>query len=134
MGYRVVAVSRGAEKEKAARALGAHEYIDTSKGDAGAQLKALGGAQVALTTALSVETFTPLIRGLKIMGKLMVLSLPGEMTVSHTDMIQRGISVQAWPVSNNKESEKAIEFTVRHGVECAVETYSLSQAQEAYGT
>ncbi|XXG97580.1 hypothetical protein Hte_003886 [Hypoxylon texense] len=132
MGFRVVAVSRGAEKEKAARALGAHEYIDTSKGDAGAQLKALGGAQVALTTALSVETFTPLIRGLKIMGKLLVLSLPGEMTVSHTDMIQRGISVQAWPVGNCHDSEQAIAFAVRHGVECAIETYSLSQVQEAY--
>lgn len=133
MGFRVIAVSRGAEKEKAARALGAHEYIDTSKGDAGAALKALGGAQAAFTTALSVDSFTPLIRGLNIMGKLVVLSLPGEMTVSHSDMIQRGISVQAWPVGNCNDSEKAIEFAHRHGVECAIETFSLDQAQQAYG-
>ncbi|KAI2617415.1 alcohol dehydrogenase GroES-like domain-containing protein [Hypoxylon sp. NC1633] len=132
MGFRVVAVSRGAEKEKAVRALGAHDYIDSSKGDAGAALKALGGAQVAFTTALAVEAFTPLIRGLNIMGKLVVLSLPGEMTVSHSDMIQRGISVQAWPVGNNKDSEKAVEFAVRHGVECAIETYTLDQVQKAY--
>ncbi|KAI1381389.1 alcohol dehydrogenase GroES-like domain-containing protein [Hypoxylon crocopeplum] len=132
MGYRVIAVSRGADKEAAVRALGAHEYVDSTKGDAGASIKALGGAQAAFTTALSVDAFTPLIRGLNIMGKLVVLSLPGDMTLSHTDMIQRGISVQAWPVGNNKDSEQAIDFAVRHGVECAIETYTLDQAQKAY--
>ncbi|OTA65141.1 alcohol dehydrogenase GroES-like domain-containing protein [Hypoxylon sp. EC38] len=132
MGYRVVAVSRGADKEKAARELGAHEYIDSSKGDAGAALKALGGARAAFTTALSAEAFTPLIRGLNIMGKLVILSLPGEMTLSHTEMVWRGISVQAWPVGNNHDSEKAIEFAHRHGVKCVVEAFSFDQVQEAY--
>ncbi|KAI1139779.1 alcohol dehydrogenase GroES-like domain-containing protein [Hypoxylon sp. FL0543] len=132
MGYRVVAVSRDADKEKAARELGAHEYIDSSKDDVGAALKALGGAQAAFTTALSAEAFGPLIRGLNIMGKLVVLSLPGETTFNHIDMALRGISVQAWPVGNNHDSEKAIEFAHRHGVESAVETFSLDQAQEAY--
>ncbi|OTB14793.1 hypothetical protein K445DRAFT_334217 [Daldinia sp. EC12] len=132
MGYRVIAVSRGTEKEKAAREFGAHEYIDSSKEDAGAALKALGGAQAAFTTALSAESFAPLIRGLNLMGKLVVLSLPGDMTLSHIDMVQRGISVQAWPVGNNRDSESAIEFAHRHGAKCAVETYSLDQVQEAY--
>ncbi|KAI2620120.1 alcohol dehydrogenase GroES-like domain-containing protein [Hypomontagnella submonticulosa] len=133
MGYRVIAVSRGADKEKAARAFGAHEYIDSSKGDAGTALKALGGAEVAFTTASSVETFTPLIRGLKILGKLVVISLPGQMTVSHDDMVQRGITVQAWPVGNSQDSERALEFAQRHGVECAVETFPFENVQKAYG-
>ncbi|OTB01587.1 hypothetical protein M426DRAFT_323346 [Hypoxylon sp. CI-4A] len=133
MGYRVIAVSRGAEKEKAARELGAHDYIDSSKGDAGAALKALGGAQVAFTTALSAESFTPLIRGLNVMGRLVILSLPGDWKVNHRDMIRRGISVQAWPVGNNRDSEKAVEFAHRHGVECFVETFTFEEAQKAYG-
>ncbi|KAI0884828.1 alcohol dehydrogenase GroES-like domain-containing protein [Annulohypoxylon maeteangense] len=132
MGYRVIAISRGIEKEAAARELGAHEYIDSEAGDAGAALKALGGAQVAFTTALSVEAFAPVIRGLKILGKLVVLSLPGEMTLSHTDMVQRGVSVQAWPVGTNRDSEDAVRFAASHGVECMVETWGLGQVQEAY--
>ncbi|KAI1388434.1 alcohol dehydrogenase GroES-like domain-containing protein [Hypoxylon trugodes] len=132
MGYRVIAVSRGVDKEEAARKLGAHEYIDSSKGDSGAALKALGGAQAVFTTAWAVDTFTPLIRGINILGKLVVLSIPGEMTLNHIDMVQRGVSVQAWPVGNNRDSEMAIDFAYRHGVECAVETYSFDQVQQAY--
>lgn len=101
--------------------------LDSTAEDAGEALKALGGAKLALTTALSVDSSTPLIKGLNILGKLMVLNLSGKMTLSHNDMIQRGISVQAWPVGNCHDSERAIEFAHRHGVECAIETFPLAR-------
>src|SRR5271154_6792898 len=51
MGFRVVAIARGVEKEQLAKKLGAHHYIDSSAGDPGAALKALGGASLILATA-----------------------------------------------------------------------------------
>lgn len=132
MGYRVIAISRGSSKAAAAHSLGAHEYIDSSTCDPGMTLKELGGAHVAFTTALDPEAFKPLIRGLRILGKLVVLSLPGEMQLSHADMVQRGVSVQAWPVGTNRDSEDAVAFAVRCGVECWDETWGLEEVQEAY--
>jgi D-arabinose 1-dehydrogenase-like Zn-dependent alcohol dehydrogenase len=53
MGFRTVAISRGADKEELARQLGAHEYVDTQKVTAAEGLKKLGGADLVLATAPS---------------------------------------------------------------------------------
>jgi D-arabinose 1-dehydrogenase-like Zn-dependent alcohol dehydrogenase len=75
MGFRVVAISRGSDKEAFARELGAHEYIDSSKvNDVGLALRRLGGASLIVTTAPSVEVMKPLLKGLGILGKLLILS------------------------------------------------------------
>ena len=74
MGYRVVALSRDSRKEKFARELGAHEYIDGSKGDIGEALQKLGGASMIVSTAPSANAITPLLKGLGVVGKLLILS------------------------------------------------------------
>lgn len=73
-GYNVVAISRGADKEKFARQLGAHEYIDTNKVEAGAALKEMGGAALIVTTSPNAEQISELLKGLGPMGKLLILS------------------------------------------------------------
>ena len=73
-GFRVVALSRDSKKEKFAKELGAHEYIDGSKGDMGEALQALGGASLIVSTAPSAEVISPLLKGLGPLGKLLVLS------------------------------------------------------------
>lgn len=134
MGYRIIAVSRGTGKEVKARELGAHHFVDSTDQDAGEAIKKLGGAKVALTTALAPDAITPLLKGLGPMGKLVIASLPGEVTIDPLTMIVRGASVQAWPISNASESEKAVEFAQMHGLRCEIETFSLDEAQRAYGT
>lgn len=75
MGYRVVAISRGSDKEPFARELGAHEYIDSSREtDVGLALQGLGGASLVVTTAPSADAMKPLLKGLGILGKLLILS------------------------------------------------------------
>ena len=73
-GYRVVALSRDSKKEEFARQLGASDYIDASKGDTGEQLQKLGGASLIVATAPSADAITPLLKGLGILGKLLILS------------------------------------------------------------
>ncbi|KAI0549577.1 dehydrogenase [Xylaria curta] len=108
MGYRVIAVSRGAEKEAAAQAL-------------------------ALTTALSNDAFTPLIKGLRIAGKLLIVTgVPGPITIDATTMIMRALSVQAWPAPNVLDNESTLEFSTIRNIDCAIETFPLSRAQDAY--
>lgn len=87
LGYRVVAISRGTEKEAFARQLGAHEYVDASAGDAGEQLQRLGGARLILATAPTAGVMNPLLKGLGILGKLIILSVPGEVTIDTAVMV-----------------------------------------------
>jgi D-arabinose 1-dehydrogenase-like Zn-dependent alcohol dehydrogenase len=75
-GYRVVALSRDDKKESLARGLGVHEYIDGSKwdGDYGAALQKLGGVSLIVTTAPDSGVMDTLLRGLGLLGKLLILS------------------------------------------------------------
>jgi len=50
-GFRTVAIGRGREKEKLAKDLGAHVYIDTAVEDGAAVLQRMGGARAILATA-----------------------------------------------------------------------------------
>lgn len=58
----VAAISRGAEKEKLVRELGAHHYIDSNKENPAEALRALGGAKVILTTASNAKVISSLYR------------------------------------------------------------------------
>jgi D-arabinose 1-dehydrogenase-like Zn-dependent alcohol dehydrogenase len=73
-GYRVAALSRDGSKEKFARELGAHEYIDASKGSQAEALQNLGGADMIVVTAPSPDAIAPLVNGLGRLGKLLILS------------------------------------------------------------
>src|SRR5258705_7076602 len=51
LGFHTVAIGRGREKEKLAKELGAHIYIDTAADNAAAALQRMGGARAILATA-----------------------------------------------------------------------------------
>lgn len=131
-GYRVVAISRGSAKEEFARQLGAHHYIDTNKEDASDALQKLGGAALIVTTAPNASDITPLMRGLAVVGKLLFLSLPGELSVNTGLMLRYGLSVHSWPSGHARDSEEAIAFTELRNINCMVETFPLEKANEAF--
>ena len=76
MGFRTVAIGRGREKEKLAKDLGAHVYIDTAVDDAAAVLQRMGGARAILATAPSGDAMGPLVSSLAARGKLIVVGVP----------------------------------------------------------
>ncbi|KAK3314408.1 chaperonin 10-like protein [Apodospora peruviana] len=131
-GYRVAAISRGDSKEKFVRDLGAHEYIDTSKIDAAEALQKLGGAALIVTTSPDGKSIAGLVGGLGILGKLLILSVPGEVTFNIGAMLHNGLSIQSWPSGNARDSEDAIKFTQLEGINCMVETFPLEKANDAY--
>src|SRR3979411_1149947 len=66
MGFRTVAIGRGRDKEKLAKDLGAHVYIDTAADDAAAVLQRMGGARAILATGTSGNAMGPLVSGLAV--------------------------------------------------------------------
>src|ERR1700733_13423785 len=76
MGFRTVAIGRGRDKEKLAKDLGAHVYIDSAVDDSAALLQRMGGARAILATAPSGNAIWPLVSGLAVRGKLIVVGVP----------------------------------------------------------
>jgi D-arabinose 1-dehydrogenase-like Zn-dependent alcohol dehydrogenase len=76
MGFRTIAISRGADKAALARELGAHEYIDTETTSAAEGLQKLGGADLVLATAHASDAIEGTINGLKPRGKLLIVAAP----------------------------------------------------------
>ncbi len=78
MGFKTVAIARGADKGPLAKKLGAHIYIDSTAQNAAEELTKLGGAKVILATVTDAPSMSAVIAGLGIDGKLVVLGASGE--------------------------------------------------------
>ena len=132
MGFRTVALSRGADKEALARQLGAHAYVDTDKTTAAEGLKALGGADLILATAPHAAAIAATVDGLKPRGKLLIVAASFEpLTVSALGLLS-GKSIAGWPSGSAIDSEDAMRFSALTGVRPRIETFKLEQAEEAY--
>jgi D-arabinose 1-dehydrogenase-like Zn-dependent alcohol dehydrogenase len=133
LGFRTVALSRGEDKRALALELGAHEYIDTDKGDPAAALQKLGGARVILATAPSSELMGKLVDGLARNGTLLVLGAAAEpIQVGTLQLISGRKRLQGWPGGTAKDSEETLAFSALAGVASRNEVFPLEKAQEAY--
>ncbi|KAB5578779.1 alcohol dehydrogenase GroES-like domain-containing protein [Coniochaeta sp. 2T2.1] len=132
LGYKVVAVSSGADKRDFALQLGAHEYIDSSKGDAAARLKEMGGAAIIVCTAPHPKSMTEIQYGLDKGGKLLVLAPIGPVEFDTGYMVTNGTSVHGWPSGHALDSEECLDFSATHGVKCLVERFPLAEAGRAF--
>lgn len=133
MGFRTVAISRGADKEDLARGLGAHEYVDTAKGTAAKGLLALGGADLVLATAPHGEAIASTIGGLKARGKLLIVAAPMDPLQLSALPLLSGKSIQGWPSGSSIDSEETMAFSALTKVRPRVEVFKLAQAEEAFG-
>jgi propanol-preferring alcohol dehydrogenase len=133
MGFHTVAIGRGQEKEKLARDLGAHVYIDTAVDDAAAVLQRMGGARAILATAPSGGAMGPLVSGLAARGKLIVVAVPGDqIQLSAVSLVFGGRSVYGTLAGTAIDSEDTLAFSVLENVRPMIETVPLEQAADAY--
>jgi propanol-preferring alcohol dehydrogenase len=133
MGFRTVAIGRGSEKEKLAKALGAHVYVDTAVEDAAAVLQRLGGARAILATAPSGDAMGPLVSGLAVRGKLILVGVPRDpVQLSVFPLVFGGRSVSGSLAGTPIETEDALAFSVLENIRPMIETFPLDQAAEAY--
>src|SRR5437667_1275197 len=132
-GFRTVAVSRGKDKERLARELGADEYIDTEASDPAQELLRLGGARVVLTTAPSGRAIASLIGGIGINGQLLVVAAPPDSTELYlASLIGGARSIQGWASGTAVDSEDTLNFSILRHVLPLIETFPLERANEAY--
>jgi D-arabinose 1-dehydrogenase-like Zn-dependent alcohol dehydrogenase len=133
LGFRTVAIGRGADKQALATKLGAHEYIDTSAGPPAQALQKLGGANVILATAPDSKSMSALVDGLAVNGALMVVGAGFEsLTVTPLQLIMGRKTIRGWASGTAKDSEDTLRFSSLSGVRPMIERYPLAKAAEAY--
>jgi D-arabinose 1-dehydrogenase-like Zn-dependent alcohol dehydrogenase len=133
MGFKVVAVARGAEKEQLAKKLGAHHYIDSSAGDPAAALKALGGAMVILATASDSKAMSKIMGGLAPRGRMIVVGAGMEpLQVSPFQLLFSSVGVEGALTGSPIDNEDTLAFSLLKGIKPMIETFPLEKAEEGY--
>jgi propanol-preferring alcohol dehydrogenase len=134
MGFRTVAIGRGTDKKKLAHDLGAHLYIDTAVEDVAAALQRLDGARAILATAPSGSNMGPLVSGLAVRGKLIVVAVPQDtMQLSAYPLVFGGRSIYGSLTGTAIDLEDTLAFSILENIRPMIETLPLEQAADAYG-
>lgn len=133
MGFRVVAIGRGADIATDALALGAHLYIDTEQEDAAEALKALGGAKAILSTPVHAAPVAALMPGISPEGRMVLLGVAKDpLPVAMGPLISGERGAFGSITGSPYENEKTLDFSVLTGVRPMIETMPLERAAEAY--
>lgn len=133
MGFHTVAIGRGRGKEKLAKDLGAHLYIDAAAEDAAAALQRMGGARAILATGTSGAAMGPLVSGLAARGKLIVVGVPGDpLQLNAFPLVFGGRSIDGSLTGTAIDQEDTLAFSVLKTIRPMIETFPLEQAADAY--
>jgi len=133
LGFRTVAIGRGRDKEKLAKDLGAHVYIDAAGEDAAAALQRMGGARAILATGTSGDAMGPLVSGLAARGKLIVVGVPqDQIQLNAFPLVFGGRSIYGSLTGTPIDGEDTLAFSVLENIRPMVETFPLEQAADAY--
>jgi D-arabinose 1-dehydrogenase-like Zn-dependent alcohol dehydrogenase len=133
MGFRTVAIARGADKEALSRKLGAAYYIDSQAQDPAAELLKLGGARVILATVTSGKAMSAVLGGLAVNGKFMILGVADEpLETPPIPLILGRRSIVGWPSGSSIDSQDTLSFSLLTGVRAMTEVFPLEHAAEAY--
>jgi propanol-preferring alcohol dehydrogenase len=133
LGYRVAAIARGGDKAELAKRLGADHYIDSTAGDPGEALRALGGASAVIATAASGASMSPLVSGLAPGGQLLVVgAAPDPISVSTSDLIFGTRRITGSLTGSAIDNEDNLAFAVHRDIRPWTEVLPFTEAPEAY--
>jgi propanol-preferring alcohol dehydrogenase len=132
-GAAVVAVDVNAERLGTALELGAEHVIHAGEQDAAAALQALGGADVAVSTAVSPSAFEAALGGLARGGRLVCVGLPAEngMTVPIFETVLGGLSIAGSIVGTHHDLEEVFALHRRGLTRVISEERALDDVNEA---
>jgi propanol-preferring alcohol dehydrogenase len=133
MGFEVVAIGRGMDKEGLARKLGAHHYIDSASADPGQALQELGGAALVIATASGGKAVAQVMKGLRPRGKIIALgATPDPIEVSTSDLLFGSRAIEGALTGDPATGDATLKFSALAGVAAMIETMPLEKAPEAY--
>lgn len=132
MGYEVVAIARGAEREALARELGADHYIDSTDAAPGSALRGLGGADLIISTVPTTAPLAELLRGLRVHGRLTIVGVDGgSVDVPAAQLVMNSQILTGHLTGSTVDIEDTMRFAVLNDVRPMIERLPLEAAGEA---
>jgi alcohol dehydrogenase, propanol-preferring len=134
-GASVVAVDVNDERLATARELGAEHTINAAEEDAAAAIKALGGADAAIATAVSPAAFESAYASMARGGTLVFVGLPADNQVKLPifETVLNGITVKGSIVGTHLDLEEVFRLHAEGRTRVLYETRELDQVNEAFG-
>ncbi|EGG22242.1 zinc-containing alcohol dehydrogenase [Cavenderia fasciculata] len=130
LGYEVIAVSSGDDKEQLAKELGAHHYINSTKPDVVGRLQALGNIKLIMCTAPAKESVELLSKALGFNGKLLLLAIMKELTINPLQLISKNQSVVGSYCGDSRDTEDTLKFAANQNIKSMLQVYPLEQVEE----
>jgi propanol-preferring alcohol dehydrogenase len=132
-GAAVVAVDTNAERLETAREIGAEHTIHVGEQDPVAALQALGGADVAISTAVVPSAFEQAIGGLARGGRLVCVGLPAHnaMAVPIFETVLGGLSITGSIVGTHNDLAEVFALHARGLTEVQRADVTLDDVNEA---
>lgn len=136
MGYRVIAVDTGEDREASCKAHGAEHFIDIAKTSPGAEVKRITGtigAKAIVLAATSAVAYQQAFEMLGPFGTLMCVSILPEDAKIHFHplwMIQKGWKIIGSSVGTRSDILEALEFVKRRVVVPKVQWAELTELEQ----
>ena len=129
-GAEVTAFSTSATKEDEARALGAHNFVNTRESKA---MKEVAGTQdFILNTANADQDWGVYIQTLRPTGTLCFVGVPPSPVSLQAFPLISGIrSVTGSPIGSPHRLREMFDVAARHGVKAMTESFAMAKANEA---
>jgi propanol-preferring alcohol dehydrogenase len=132
-GARTIAVDVSEEKLALAKKLGADETVNAKSQDVARAVQQLGGADIAIASAVSARAFRSAFDALKRGGKLVIVGLPPEeLPIPIFELVLKGISVIGSIVGTRKDLEEALALAARGLVHCNYTTAALEDINDVF--
>lgn len=135
LGAKVFAIDVSQEKLTLAKSLGATRTLNAASENVVKEMRAAGGAHVALVTSAAKAAYDAAFYCLRPMGMLLVVGLPAEEVSFPAILMAAGeIRIQASAVGTRKDLQEILALGAAGKVRCDVTAHPLSQANEVLGT
>jgi uncharacterized zinc-type alcohol dehydrogenase-like protein len=129
-GCEVTAFSTSQDKEKEARELGAHHFVNTR--DNGGLKKAAGSLDLILSTTSADQDFQSFVTALRPKGTLVILGAsPSPLQIAGFSLIAEQKAVAGSPSGSPRDLYEMLDVAARHNVKAITERFAMKDANKA---
>jgi len=129
-GAEVTAFSTSKDKEKEAKELGAHHFVNTR--DTGALKKVAGSFDFLLSTVSADQDWAAYVNALRPKGTLCIVgAAPSPIQLSAFALIGGQKALSGSPTGSPRDLHEMLDVAARHNVKAITERFSMSKANDA---
>ena len=133
MGAEVIAVTSSEGKQDLAKKLGAHHTVVAKGADIGAQVMAIGGTDVALSTTLDTASIGGMMQGLRPQGSLVLTGLTTEpLPVIPLALLMMEQRVIGSVIGSRADMQEVLTLAAQNNIRPMTELYPLEEVNAVH--